>query len=42
MGIKIRKKVTISNRYNQVPHLTQATTWESDKNMTKHHTQESQ
>ena len=23
--------VKISNRYNQVPHLTQNTTWESDK-----------
>ena len=26
----------IRNRYNQVSHLTQDTTWESDKNTTKH------
>ena len=25
------------NQYNQVPHLTQDTTWESDKNTRKHH-----
>ena len=30
------------NRYNQAPHLTQDTTWESDKNIIKLHTQESQ
>ena len=30
------------NRYNQVPHLIQDTTWESDKNTRKHHIQESQ
>ena len=30
------------NRYNQVPHLTRDTNWESDKNTRKHHTQESQ
>ena len=29
---KVRKVTTITNRYNQVPHLTQDTTWESDKN----------
>ena len=39
---KIRKETKIRNRYNQVPHLTQDTTWESDKNTIKHHTQESQ
>ena len=32
----------IRDRYNQVPHLTQGTTWESDKNTRKHHIQESQ
>ena len=32
----------IRNRYNKVPHLTQDTTWESDTNIRKHHTQESQ
>ena len=26
------KKAKISNRYNQVPHLTRDTMWESDKN----------
>ena len=29
---KIRKAEKIRNRYNQVPQLTQDTTWESDKN----------
>ena len=36
---KIRKAAKIRNRYNQVPHLTQDTTWESDKTI-KHHKQE--
>ena len=27
----VRKKAKIRNRYNQVPHLTQDTEWESDK-----------
>ena len=35
--LKIRKAVKIRIRYNQVPHLTQDTTWESDKTQTKHH-----
>ena len=30
--IKVRKAAKIRNRYNQVPHLTQDTTWERDKN----------
>ena len=30
------------NQYNQVPYLTQDTTWESDKNTRKHHMQNSQ
>ena len=29
---KVRKGAKIRNRYNQVPHLTQDTTWESNKN----------
>ena len=29
--IKVRKKANIRNRYNQAPHLTQDTVWESDK-----------
>ena len=39
---KVSKKAKIRVRYNQVPHLTQHTTWESDKNTRKHHIQESQ
>ena len=35
--MKVSKKAKIRNRYNQVPHLTQSTTWESDKNTKKHH-----
>ena len=30
--MKVRKAAKIRNWYNQVPHLTQDTTWESDKN----------
>ena len=39
---KLRKNAKIRNWYNQVPHLTQDITWESDKNTRKHLTQESQ
>ena len=39
---KVSKKAKIRKRYNQVPNLTQGTTWKSDKNTSKHHTQESQ
>ena len=28
---KVSKKGNIRNRYNQLPHLTQDTKWESDK-----------
>ena len=38
----VKNKAKIKNRYNQVPHLTQDTAWESDKNTRKHHIQESQ
>ena len=38
---ELSKKVKLRNRYNQVPHLTQGTTWESDKTQ-KHHIQERQ
>ena len=41
-SLKVRKKAKIRNRYNQVPHRTQYTTWESDNNTRKHNTQESQ
>ena len=37
---KVRKAAKIRHRYNHVPHLTQDTTWESDKNTIKHHKQE--
>ena len=36
------KKANIRNRYNQVLHLSQDTTWESDKIQKKHHIQESE
>ena len=36
------KKTKIRNSYNQIPHLTQDTIWESDKNTRKHYIQESQ
>ena len=39
---KVSKKVKTRNRYNQVPHLTQDTKRESDKNTRKRHIQESQ
>ena len=37
---KVRKVAKIRIRYNQVPHLTQDATWESDKNTMKHHKRE--
>ena len=40
--IKVSKKAKIRKRYNQVPPMTQNTTWESDKNTNKYHLQESQ
>ena len=39
---KARKKANIRNRYNQVPHLTQDTTRESDKITIKQYIQDSQ
>ena len=36
---KVRKKAKIRNPYNQVPHLTQNTLWESDKSTRKLHIQ---
>ena len=39
---EVRKKAKNKTRYNQAQHLTQDTTWESDKNTIKHHIQESQ
>ena len=40
MDIRVRKTAKIRNRYNQLPHLTQDTTWERDKDTIKHHKQE--
>ena len=37
---KVRKGTKTRNRYNQAPHLTQDTTWESDKNTNKPHKRE--
>ena len=39
-NVKVRKAAKTRNRYNQVPHLTQETTWKSDKSIIKHHKQE--
>ena len=36
--MKRRKWAKNRNQYNQVPHLTQDTIWQSDKNTRKHHT----
>ena len=38
----VRKKAKIRNLYNQVPHLTQDTIWQRDKNTRKHYLQECQ
>ena len=40
--VKLNKKAKIRNRYNQVPHLTRAIIWESDKTQAKHHRKENQ
>ena len=32
VSVKVRKTAKIEKRYNQVPHLTQDTPWESSKN----------
>ena len=39
---KVRNKTKIRNRYNQIPHPTQDTIWENDKNTRKHYIRESQ
>ena len=38
--LKVRKTAKIRKRYNQVPHLTQDTTWESNKNTINIHKHE--
>ena len=40
--VKERKEAKIRNRYNQVPHPTQNTVWESDKYTAKRYIHESQ
>ena len=40
IALKVRMAAKIRNRYNQVLHVTQDTTWKSDKNTIKHHEQE--
>ena len=35
-----KKGAKIRNRYNQVPHLTQDTKWESNNHILKHHKRE--
>ena len=32
---KVKKTAKIRNQYNQVPHLTRDTIWESDKNLSQ-------
>ena len=39
---KSKEEGNIQDLYNQIPHLTQNTTWVSDENTRKHHIQESQ
>ena len=39
---RVSKKAKIRNQYDQVPHLTQDTTWKSDKNTIELHMQASQ
>ena len=39
--LKTRKKAKIRNQYNQVPHLIQNTSFESDKNTRNYHMKES-
>ena len=34
------KRAKIRNQYNQVPHLTQETTWESNTHTIRYHKQE--
>ena len=38
--ILVRKTSNIRERYNQVPNITQDTTWENDKNTIKHYKEE--
>ena len=38
--LKVKKTAIIRKRYNQVPHLTQGTTWESHKNTINIHKRE--
>ena len=40
VSVNVSKVAKIRDGYNQVPHLTQDTTWENDKNTIKHHKRE--
>ena len=40
--MKVWNQAKIRNRYDQVPRLTKDITWEGDKNIRKHHIQESE
>ena len=40
ISFEVRKTAKIRNQYNQVPHLTKDTTWESDEITVRHHKQE--
>ena len=42
VSVKLREKANVRNQYNQIPHLTQDTICESEKNTRKRHIQESQ
>ena len=40
VALKVRETAKIRKRYNQVPHLTQDTTWESNQNTINIHKHE--
>ena len=42
LPLKVRDAAKVRDLYYQAPHLTQGITRESDKNIIKHHKQESQ
>ena len=42
LQLKVSRKANIRNRYNQVPHMTQITASESDKNTRELHIKASQ
>ena len=40
LTVIVRKRAKIRNRYNQAPHMTQDTKWESDNVTIRHHKRE--